>query len=139
MKLSDLFTKTVVTAEPQATLAAIALRMQEHNVGTVVIVEKQRPVGIVTDRDLALALGAQGKDVRAQVQTVMTRRVLAIPEDMGIFAATKYIRECGVRRLPIVDREDCLVGMVSLDDLLRVLARELFNLAEGIKEEVAVK
>jgi len=139
MKLSDLFTKNVVTAEPQATLAAVAIRMQEHNVGTVVIVDKQRPVGIVTDRDLALALGAQGIDIRAQVQTVMTRRVLAIPENMGIFAATKYIRECGVRRLPIVDREDCLVGMVSLDDLLRVLSRELSNLAEGIKDELAVK
>jgi predicted phosphoribosyltransferase len=52
MKLNDIFTRNVVTAGPEETLAAVALRMQEHNVGTVVVVENQRPVGIVTDRDL---------------------------------------------------------------------------------------
>jgi len=113
--------------------------MQEHNVGTVVIVEDRRPVGIVTDRDLALALGAQGVSVQAQVQKVMTPHVLAIPEDTGIYTATKFMREREVRRLPIVDREDRLVGIVTLDDLLRFLGRELYNLAEGIKHEMEVK
>ena len=68
MKLSDIFTRSVVTAAPEETLAAVALRMQEHNVGTVIIVEHQRPIGIVTDRDLALALGARGVSPQAQVQ-----------------------------------------------------------------------
>jgi CBS domain-containing protein len=139
MKISDMFNRQVITAGPQETLAAVALRMQDHNVGTVAIAEAQRPVGIVTDRDLALALGARGVSPQAPAQTVMTRRVLAIPEDTGIFSATQYIRECGVRRLPIVDREDRLVGIVSLDDLLRVLGRELANLAEGIEHEAEVK
>jgi CBS domain-containing protein len=139
MKLNDLFTREVITAGPKEPLAAIARRMEEHNVGTIVVVEDERPVGIVTDRDLALAIGARGVSPRAPVQEVMTRHVLAIPEDTGIFTATKYIRECGVRRLPIVDHDDKVVGLVSLDDLVRVLAGELSNLAEGIKEEVAVK
>jgi CBS domain-containing protein len=139
MKLNDIFTRNVVTAGPKDTLAAVATQMQEHNVGTVVIVDNRRPVGIVTDRDLALALGAQGISPQAQVQKVMTHHVLAIPEDTGIYAATKYMREREVRRLPIVDREDRLVGIVSLDDLLRFLARELYNLAEGIKHETEVK
>jgi CBS domain-containing protein len=139
VKLNDVFTRNVVTAEPEETLAVVALRMQERNVGTVVVVEKQRPVGIVTDRDLALALGAQGVSLQAQVQKVMTRHVLAIPEDTGIYTATKFMREREVRRLPIVDREDRLVGIVTLDDLLRFLGRELYNLAEGIKHEVEVK
>jgi CBS domain-containing protein len=139
MKLSELFTKGAVTAGPDETLAAVAQRMQQHNVGTVVIVENQRPIGIVTDRDLALALGARSIDRQARVQTVMARRVLAIPDDTGILAATKYIQECAVRRLPVVDREDRVVGIMSLDDLVGLLARELFNLAEGIKHEVEVK
>jgi CBS domain-containing protein len=139
MKLNEIFTRSVVTAGPEETLAAVALRMQEHNVGTVVIVEDRRPVGIVTDRDLALALGAQGVSVQAQVQKVMTPHVLAIPEDTGIYTATKFMREREVRRLPIVDREDRLVGIVTLDDLLRFLGRELYNLAEGIKHEMEVK
>jgi CBS domain-containing protein len=139
MKLNDIFVRSVVTGRPEETLAAIAVRMQEHNVGTVVIVKDQRPVGIVTDRDLALALGAQGTSPQAPVQKVMIQHVLAIPEDMSIYAATKFMRERQVRRLPIVDREDRLVGIVTLDDLLRFLGRELYNLAEGIKHEMEVK
>lgn len=138
MKLSDIFSKYVVTAEPQETLGAVALRMQEHNVGMVVVVEDERPVGIVTDRDLALALGVQGVPVWAAVGGVMTRQVVAIPDDMDVFAATRFVRECGVRRLPIVDRDDRLVGVVTLDDLVRFLSEELHNLATGIEAEMAV-
>jgi CBS domain-containing protein len=137
MKLNDIFTRNVVTAEPEDTLEAVAHLMQDHNVGTVVIVEDRRPVGIITDRDLALALGAQGVSPSEPVQTVMSRHVLAIPEDMGIYTATRFMRDRGVRRLPIVDRDDRLVGLVSLDDLLRFLGRELANLAEGIEMEIA--
>ncbi len=139
MKLNDIFTKNVISAGPEESLAAVALQMQEHNVGTVVIVEKQRPVGIITDRDLALALGARGVRPQTAVREVMTRHVLAIPEDMSIYSATKFMREREVRRLPIVDREDRLVGIVTLDDLLRFLGREMYNLAEGIKHEMEVK
>jgi len=133
MNLKEAFTRNVVTAQPEETLAAVATRMKEHNVGTMVIVENQRPVGIITDRDLALALGAQGISPQAAAHRVMTRHVVAVPEDTGIFAATKYIKDCAVRRLPIVDGEDHVVGLVSMDDLLRFLARELYNLTEGIK------
>jgi CBS domain-containing protein len=139
MKLNDIFTRNVIIAGPEETLAAVALRMHQHNVGTVVIVEKQRPVGIITDRDLALALGVRDARPQTAVRDVMTRHVLAIPEDTSIYAATRFMREREVRRLPIVDREDHLVGMVTLDDLLRFLGRELFNLAEGIKHETEVK
>jgi CBS domain-containing protein len=139
MKLNDLFTRSVVTAGPEEALAGVALRMQDYNVGTVVIVEEGRPVGIVTDRDLALALGARGVSPQAPARGVMTRHVLAVPEDTGVFTATRFIQDRKVRRLPVVDREDRLVGLVSLDDLLRWLARELSNLAEGIGPEVQVK
>jgi CBS domain-containing protein len=138
MKLCDLFTKDVVTAGPAETLASVARQMSERNVGAVVIVEDRRPVGLVTDRDLAIALGVRGMSPQTQVQQVMTPHVLAVPEDAGIFAATTYLRERGVRRLPIVDREDRLVGIVTLDDLLRCLARELYNLAESIKGEMQI-
>jgi CBS domain-containing protein len=139
MKLNDLFTRRVVTAGPDEPLSTIAHRMQEHNVGTVVIVEHQRPVGIVTDRDLALALGARSQSPQTRVEKVMSRHVLAVPEDTGVFTATKFIRDRGGRRLPIVDKDDRVVGVVTLDDLVRYLARELYNLAEGIRHEVEVK
>jgi CBS domain-containing protein len=138
MKLSDLFTKKVITARPRDPLGAVAETMLEHNVGAVVVEENMRPVGMVTDRDLALALGAKGMTTNTPVEKIMSRHVLAVPEDTGVFTATKYIQDTGVRRLPIVDREDRLVGIVSLDDLMRCLAKELFNLAEGIESEMKV-
>ncbi len=139
MKLNDIFTRGAVAVGPQETLTTVARLMQEHNVGTVVVVEDQRPVGIVTDRDLALALGAKGFSPQTHVEKTMSRHVLAIPEDTGIYAATQYMRECKVRRLPIVDKQDRVVGMVTLDDLLRFLGRELYNLGEGIKHEMEVR
>jgi CBS domain-containing protein len=135
----DTFATILVTAEPTATLSSVALQMREHNVGAVVIVEGQKPVGIVTDRDLALALGAQGAEPEAPVESVMTTPVRTIPDGAGIFAATQCMRDAGVRRLPIVDREGQLVGIVSLDDLMGLLGRELYNLAEGIRHETEVR
>lgn len=61
MKTIEAFIKNVVTATPEESLASIAAAMEQHNVGAVVIVEDRRPVGIVTDRDLALQLGAHGQ------------------------------------------------------------------------------
>jgi len=138
MKLSDIFSKFVVTAGPEDTLNSIALLMEEHNVGMVVIVEGRHPIGLVTDRDLALALGARRFPADTPAGAVMARQVLAIPDDADVFAATQYIRECGVRRLPIVDKEDCIVGVVTLDDLVRYLGTEIANLATGIKREMEV-
>jgi CBS domain-containing protein len=139
MKISDVFFKKVVSAAPGDTLAAIARLMKEHNVGAVVILDQRRPVGIVTDRDLAVALGVDALRLDTPAEKVMTRRVLAIPEDTEVVTATRYIAECGVRRLPVVDREDRVIGMVTLDDLLRLLSKELSNLADGIKREMEVR
>jgi CBS domain-containing protein len=145
MKLSDVIdcvrggadTTKVVTAEPTDTISSVARRMREHNVGAVIVVEGQKPVGIVTDRDLALALGAQGVVPEGAVARVMTAPVRTIPDGAGIFAATQCMRDAGVRRLPIVDAQGHLVGIVSLDDLLRLLGRELHNLTVGMWHNVA--
>src|SRR5579871_2972638 len=91
MKLNDIFTRSVVSATPEENVATVALKMQQHNVGTVVIVENQRPVGIITDRDLALALGARRVSPQTEVQNVMTPHVLAISDDTSIYTATKFM------------------------------------------------
>jgi CBS domain-containing protein len=89
MNLNEIFTRNVITGQPEETVAAIAFRMQEHNVGTVVIVDNQCPVGIITDRDVALALGAQGLSPQTPVRKVMSQHVLAIPQDTGIYTASR--------------------------------------------------
>lgn len=139
MKLNSLFTRGTITAKPKATVGSIAALMESHNVGAVVIEEDRRPVGIITDRDLALALGVHGHTRDTLAQTIMTRHVLAIPGDTDLFTATQFLRESGVRRLPVVDDNDCVVGIVTLDDLIGLLGRELANVAESVKHEVHVR
>jgi signal-transduction protein with cAMP-binding, CBS, and nucleotidyltransferase domain len=102
-------------------------------VGAVVVTESDRPVGIITDRDLALAACVRGTSPDERVQSVMTCPVSTISKDEGVYSATQQMMEQAVRRLPVVDQSGSLVGLVSLDDLLLLLSRELQNMAEGSK------
>jgi CBS domain-containing protein len=126
------FAKKVMTAAPGDSLAAVARTMDEHNVGAVVVAEYHRPVGIVTDRDLALALGVRGLTPETPVARVMATPAETIGVADGVFQATQTMRERNVRRLVVVDDAGDLAGIVTLDDLLRLLSRELANLVEGI-------
>lgn len=132
------FAKRVVTAGPQDTLAAVARLMEQHHVGAVVVTEGHRPVGIVTDRDLALHLGARGVAAQAAVASVMSRPVRTVGVGDSVVDTTEAMKAAQVRRLPVVDRAGELVGLVTLDDLLRLLTRELSNLAAGIRPEMEV-
>ena len=139
MRTIEKFVRKVITTTPQHAVAAVAKLMQEHNVGAVVVVENLKPVGIVTDRDLALALGARGISPQTPITRVMTSPIETVCRDDGIFTVTECMMEHGVRRLPVVDDDGVLVGIASLDDVLRVLSRELTNLAESIRSEMDVK
>ena len=136
-QISSMFTKEVVTVRPNDTLARAAELMSSHNVGAVVVAEQRRPVGILTDRDLAMAMGVNGLPRTSAVQVVMSCPVTTIKQDEGIFEATRQMMETGQRRMPVVDYLGRLVGLVSLDDLVVLLSRELDNLAKGVQTELA--
>ena len=135
----DIFATNLVTVGPEEPLSWVALQMREYDVGMVVVVENEKPVGIVTDRDLAMALGTRDISPRSPVKTTMTTPVRTIPDGAGIFAATQCMADGKIRRLPIVNEEGRLVGIVSLDDLMWLLGRELYNLADGIKYQTALR
>ena len=139
MKLGEQFKKDVVTVLPDASIRRVAFSMRDRGVGAVVVVnEKGKPVGIVTDRDVALALAVDEKDPDTPVSEIMPGELITIGEKEGIFNATQYIFGYQVRRLPIVDSDGKLVGIVTMDDLLSLLARELHNLTEGAVQPVLV-
>ncbi|MCB9916072.1 MAG: CBS domain-containing protein [Planctomycetes bacterium] len=104
-----------------------ARRMKQENVGTLVVVDgQQRPIGILTDRDLALRLVAEGHDpAQVTVAEVMTAHPRTAPEDLPIEDALTRMRGFGVRRLPVVDAQGKLVGILSADDVLELVAEEL--------------
>jgi CBS domain-containing protein len=137
MKLGEQFKKDVATVPPDASVRTAAFLMRDRGVGAVVVVDaKNKPVGIVTDRDVAFAVAVDEKDPDTPVREIMPGELITIGEKEGIFNATQYVFGYQIRRLPIVDSDGKLVGIVTMDDLLGLLARELGNLAEGAVQPV---
>lgn len=130
--------REVVVASPYSGIAEAARLMREHHVGDLVIVEGERrvPVGILTDRDLVVEVLAEGvePDVLA-VGDAMSRDVVTANEDDSLWMTLQRMRSKGVRRVPIVDRQGGLVGILTMDDLLELLTNELADLAKVINRE----
>jgi len=143
MKLSEVIASVrgelketkLVSVGPDEPLSSVAEQMRDHRIGAVVVVQGHKPVGMVTDRDLALNLGTQRVTPQDPVKRIMSSPVRTIPNGAGVFAATQCMRDGRIRRLPIVDDDGRLVGIVSLDDLMWLLGRELHNLADEIKHQ----
>jgi CBS domain-containing protein len=129
--------RELISIRPGDTLARAAQMMNENKVGAVVVTEQRRPVGILTDRDVALALGLGEAVPSDPVQNVMSCPVTTMRDDEGIFDATQYMMENALRRVPVVDKIGCAIGLVSLDDLLILLTRELNNQAKGVRIELS--
>jgi signal-transduction protein with cAMP-binding, CBS, and nucleotidyltransferase domain len=105
--------------------------MRDRNIGSVVIVDDaRRPIGIVTDRDLAIRVLEPGLDPKATLaDAVMTRNVRTMPASASANEALETMRQLGVRRLPVVGVRGELFGIVSVDDVLQRVAEELGSLS----------
>jgi CBS domain-containing protein len=135
MTLKDVAIRGVETAGPDATVPVLANTMDEKGVGSVVITEENRVVGIVTDRDIALTLAREADPTTLTAADVMTPEPLTMPPDAGILELTERMDVESVRRVPIVDDNGIIVGIVTLDDLVRLLSVELDHLAAIIAAE----
>lgn len=125
----------VDVAEPGESVRACASRMLARNVGSLVVVDERRhPTGIVTDRDLALRIVAEGRDPEGlTVADVMTPNPHTVAQDSSLAACVAQMREKGVRRLPVVDQHGVLEGVVSLDDVMGCAAKSMADAAELLR------
>jgi CBS domain-containing protein len=125
----------VITAEETAQTAAG--RMHARKVGTLVVVnERQEPIGIVTDRDLAVRIVADGKDpATTTIGEVMTRDPETVRENTPVEDALRIMRNGCFRRVPVVDYDDRLVGLLSLDDILHLLAHDFAQIGDLVERE----
>lgn len=128
----------VATAAPTDGVRVLAERMATYAVGCLVVVESDgRPVGIVTDRDLACRVVARGLDPQTTTAADIASKPLQVAESHEpIEHVAARMREGGLRRLPIVGDGGRLVGLVALDDLVVHLARELSDLGFAAKAEI---
>ena len=132
MNLGQQFRSNVVTVEPAIPIREAVAKMKKENVGAVVAVRGREIAGILTDRDIALALGTGKATPESPVDGIMTKKVITIWEDEGVFNATQYFLGHQVRRLPIINHDNELVGIVTVDDVLALLGRELLNVTRAI-------
>jgi len=125
--------REVVVAGREITVADAAKLMRRHHVGDIVIVENEEgppvPVGILTDRDIVVELLANDVDVRIlTLGEVMTFDLITVREDEDIFRALKQMKNHGVRRIPVVDGQRKLAGILAVDDLIELIAEQLGDL-----------
>jgi CBS domain-containing protein len=136
MPVGDLGPDDVVTANRDATLGDVAETLASENVGTVVIAEDEQSVGLVTDRDVALAVGSGGGDVTLQsVEAVMSEDPVTIRADEEAVEISRTIGEHRVRRVPIVDENGDLAGIVSVDDVVATVGEQLEAISEAIEAQ----
>jgi CBS domain-containing protein len=114
--IRDVMTESVVTAEPERTVREVAELMRERNVGSVVIVAGEAPIGFVTDRDLALSVIADGRDFGDHVADHASSPVITASGAMDVEEAGELMVRHAIRRLVVVDGGR-LTGIVTLDDL----------------------
>lgn len=138
MLLIDLVNRSPVTVSPVATVAEAARKMKERKVGSVIVVDEGAVIGILTDRDIAMSIAMgvfEGPDQR--VSKIMTRDPVSLASSEDVEHGLATMRAHRVRRMPVLNDDGELVGVVSLDDVLMQMGRSMGAAADLVREEVA--
>lgn len=140
MSIIDICNRDIITIGRDDTVSQAAKLMRQHHVGDVLVTvkkhDKLEPVGIVTDRDVVVEIVAPGLDPNViTVGDIMLPSLFTIKEDAGVFDAIKLMTSKGVRRLPVLGKDDALVGIVTLDDLFLMMSKEFCSFAKLLTKE----
>ena len=135
MRVADVVQRAPITLPPHGTIRQAAQLMESKGVGSIVVVDGQRLVGIVTDRDIVRRAVARGLADDARIDGIMSAPVVTIDADADLRHAFDILNGHAVRRLAAV-RDGVLVGILSVDDLLVCLSSDLANLARPVTAEL---
>ncbi len=139
MNIGEICSRVVLVAQRGMPVSEAARLMREHHVGALVVIDQAggaHPVGIVTDRDMVVeVLSEDIAPDKLTVGDIMSDDIVNVGAQDGVFETIGLMQGKGVRRVVVVDDADRLIGIVSLDDLLEVLAEELIGLAKTIAGE----
>lgn len=133
MTVLDIAREGVVTESVGTSIADVVRTMQRETVSSVVVVDDGDPVGLVTDRDLAMVVLDERVDVEeTPILEVVPDQLVTIDADAGVYELVALLSEKGLRRVPVVDDGE-LVGIVSLSDVVVLLGMELQHVANAIR------
>ncbi len=136
-QIKSIVREQVVTASADTSLTDLTQLMDEEDVGSVVVLEGDRPTGIVTDRDVALEAVAEGKDPSSVTAAdVMSEELVTVDADTGIFDVLRTMEAENVRRIPATDADGNLAGIVTFDDFVVLLGREMKLLSDVVEAEI---
>lgn len=140
MKVGEYCKRAVVAINGKADAAAAAQLMRNEHVGFLIVYrdgdELQRPVGVLTDRDLVLAVMARDVDAHAvTVEDVMTRQPLIAAENDELSDLLQAMRLAGIRRVPVVDVRGALIGIIAIDDAIDIITGLMCDISGSIKHE----
>ena len=151
MSLKHLCRKDVVTVKPETLVEEVTKIMEEKNIGSVLVsdagtdwkdlgIKGAKDFGIVTDRDIALRVINNRLDpTKVPIEKIMTKKsLLVLDEDMGLYEALEQITKAAVRRFPVVDSEGNLQGIITIDDIIQLLGKEMADVAKVIENESPV-
>ena len=135
MRVGEICNRNVVIVEGDATVVEAAKLMRQHNVGDVLVVEglnkPQAPIGIVTDRDIAVhVVAGEAKPESISVRDAMSFELVTASENDGVVETITLFRERKIRRIPVVDTQGVLVGILTVDDVIDLLAELLADIAK---------
>lgn len=140
LTVGEICTRSVVIACQNMDVSEAARLMSEHHVGSLVVVEDapggRVVVGLLTDRDIVINIVARDRDAKAvRVGDIMKRNLITVRPADSVNDTLTLMRRHGVRRVPVINVHAVLVGIVTLDDLLEIVAEQLHSLVQTIKSE----
>ncbi len=138
MRVHDFMRTPAAICCPDTQLAEAARQMAAQNVGSLVVVgDGGELAGMITDRDLVVRGVARWLEPETEIAELMTTQVTFVRDDTDAFAAATEMAAEGCRRMPVLNEQGHLVGVVTLDDLLTLFARQTDKLAETVGFEIA--
>lgn len=134
--IKEVVNREVITISPSSPVSEAAHMMMNEDIGALVITDAEsKPVGMITDRDIVVSVIAEGMSPDGvTVEEIMSRNLITVDEDTDIFEMLRLLSENSVRRLPVT-RLGRLTGIVSVDDLIVIVATELVNVAMALSSK----
>jgi CBS domain-containing protein len=125
----------VVTVQPDTPVPTVTAQMETEDVGAVVVVDDNEPQSVVTDREVALALGDMPDLADKTAEDLISDEMVTGEQQMSVYEALQQLSEENIRRLPIVDENGDLIGIVTLDDIIVLIGEEMQDAADIIQTQ----
>ena len=134
LKVKDVMKTNVVVVNADAPVVEAAKLMAKHSIGSIVVIENNEVVGIITERDIVRKIVAQEKNSYIKIKEVMSHPIIVTSPEISIESAANIMKKNNIRRLPVIDKKGYIVGIITENDILKILP----SLIDLIEEKAAL-